>query len=87
MAGYSGTPLPRKLGIAAGSRVALVNAPPEFDALLQPLPDEVTFMSLRGAILDVIVLFLRSEQRLRLQLAKAARRLHTAGDLWIGWPK
>jgi hypothetical protein len=64
-----------------------VNAPPEFDALLQPLPDEVTFMSLRGANLDVIVLFLRSEQRLRLQLAKASRRLHTAGGLWVGWPK
>lgn len=87
MAGYSGAPLPRKLGIIAGSRVALVNAPPGFEAILQPLPADVSFMSLRANYLDVIVLFVRRERQLRTQLAKAARRLQVAGGLWIGWPK
>ena len=57
MAGYSGTPLAKKLGIKPGARVALVHPPPDLERALEPLPDDVVLrLQARGA-LDVILLF------------------------------
>ena len=86
-AGYSGTPLPKKLGIKEDARVALVGAPPEAAALIEPLPPGVVLRSwLRGEA-DVIVFFTRQrgvlEQRLDALVAKLARD----GSLWVAWPK
>ncbi len=86
-AGYSGTPLPKKLGIKAGSRLTLVGAPEGFDDLLVPLPDDVTISRRLGRNADVIVAF----HTRRVQFERAFDRLHVgmhdAGGLWIAWPK
>ncbi len=86
-AGYSGTPLARKLGIASGSRVALVGAPDGFAATLEPLPDGVEFLTVRARNLDVIVFFVSRAAELRRRFLPLAVRLQPAGGFWIGWPK
>ncbi len=89
MAGYSGTPLPRKLGIKADHRVALINAPQGFDQTLGALPAGVeTCTGLAGRDrFDVIVFFTKDRTALRRQFGRLARRLTPAGGLWISWPK
>lgn len=87
MAGYSGTPLAKKLGIKTGSRVALVNAPKNFPALLDDLPADVKFLKPASKSLDLILFFVLSEQLLARDFAKLAERLTTNGMIWIGWPK
>ena len=85
MAGYSGTPLPAKLGLEPGQRVALSAAPEGFRGLLGPLPAEARVVS-RGAF-DLGVFFVGSARALESALAKAQPRMDPAGALWIGWPK
>lgn len=89
MAGYSGTPLPKKLGIKPGHAVALVNAPDGFNATLGELPDGVAPASDvgRGAPVDVIVYFTTRLADLKKRFAGIAKRLAPAGGLWIAWPK
>jgi len=88
MAGYSGTPLVRKLGIKAGHRVALLGAPDGFEGTLDGLPADVSLQGdLRGEPLDVIVLFAPDRAGLERGFARAARRLTPAGGLWVAWPK
>ena len=87
MAGYSGTPLPQKLGIKPGTRLGLFAAPEGFDKTLGKLPDGVkTTESLRGA-LDVAVFFTTSRSALEKRFATLARAIAPAGSLWISWPK
>lgn len=87
-AGYSGTPLPRKLGIKEGHRVVTLHAPPHLPELLADLPAGVRFVDLDdGEAPDVILLFARSADALSRSLSRAARRLHPDGGLWIAWPK
>ena len=74
-AGYSGTPLPRKLGIKPGHRVALLRAPEGFDATLGELPDGVAVRGSARGPLDVIVSFTGSERELRRRFATLARAL------------
>lgn len=89
MAGYSGTPLAKKLGIKEGSRVALLHAPPGFGRALGVMPDGVVMGgSLAGKQpLDVIVLFVKSRAVFEKELPKAAARMADDGGLWIAWPK
>ena len=88
MAGYSGTPLVKKLGIKPGHRLALFGAPDGFDAALGELTGGAhTQADLRGEPLDVIVLFAPNSARLRQMFGAAARRLSPAGGLWVAWPK
>lgn len=88
-AGYSGTPLPQKLGIKANYRVALLNAPTDFDRTLGELPPEVEMAPklADGRAHDVIVFFTKSRRELAQKFASVARRLQPAGGLWISWPK
>jgi hypothetical protein len=89
MAGYSGTPLAKKLGIKQNHSVALINAHDDFEATLEELPNDVeviTNLKERKAF-DVIVFFTRSEKELLKQFARLAGRLSPAGGLWIAWPK
>jgi hypothetical protein len=89
MAGYSGTPLPQKLGIKPGHAVALVDAPQGFAKTLGPMPPGVTATSGlagRGA-LDVVVTFVTTKRALGAAVAKARPRLTPAGGLWVAWPK
>jgi len=87
-AGYSGTPLPRKLGIRAGARLALIGAPDGFDATLGELPEAVAVRRrVGGQPLDVIVAFFSRRALLERRLPALSGALHPAGGLWIAWPK
>lgn len=87
MAAYSGTPLPQRLGIKPGQRVALLQAPPQIGDLLEPLPEGVhAVTTLRGAF-DVIVAFFTERQRYERRLPTLRRALDDAGGLWVAWPK
>jgi hypothetical protein len=87
--GYSGTPLPRKLGIKADHRVALLNAPAGFKATLGPLPDRVQIETdpTVGEPFDVILSFNKDCAELDAAFAQLATRLVPNGGLWIAWPK
>jgi hypothetical protein len=89
VAGYSGTQLPKKLGIKPDHLVALIDAPMGFDVTLGDLPNGVAFHSdLESRFrIDVIVVFIKSEKELRKRFKVAAKRLAPAGGLWIAWPK
>jgi hypothetical protein len=84
-AGYSGTPLLKKLGIKSGARLQLVNAPPGLDRLLGDLPDNARASS-RGT-LDFAMLFVRRQAELRKDFARLRDRLESNGMLWVAWPK
>lgn len=87
MAGYSDTPLAKKLGIKPGHRVGLFDAPGDFAGALAPLPEDVTLHTQARGRFDVIVLFTDREAKLRRRFDKLAQRLQANGGLWIGWPK
>ena len=87
MAGYSGTPLPRKLGIAPGARVALVGAPAQPRPSLGDLPDGARLLSRLTPDLDVIVLAVDRLADLRRRLPAARRAMRPEGGLWVAWPK
>jgi LPS O-antigen subunit length determinant protein (WzzB/FepE family) len=86
-AGYSGTPLPKKLGIKDGARVAFIDSPEGFEDTLGPLPDGVAIKrQLRGP-LDVVVFFTASRAKLERRIEKLRAALDPAGRLWVAWPK
>jgi hypothetical protein len=89
MAGYSGTPLAKKLGIKADHFVALIEAPSGFEHLLSDLPQGVEIAAnLKNHMpFDVVVYFTKSEKELAKQFQQIAKRLSPAGGLWIAWPK
>jgi CheY-like chemotaxis protein len=87
MAGYSGTPLPKKLAIRPGAVVALVGAPPGFERTLGVLPDGARLQKhLRGHP-ELALLFSRSRADLERRFARAADALGEHGKLWLIWPK
>ncbi len=87
MAGYSGTPLAKKLGIAAGHAVVVVDAPDTYRSLLDPLPDAVRFTSTIDANADLVHLFTRERAVLDEALALYRRRLAPDATVWVSWPK
>jgi hypothetical protein len=88
-AGYSGTPLPAKLGIKPGSRVVVLNTPPKGAPELTDLPPgaEVSTRLPRTRPFDVGILFARSGKDLERSIARVAARMSPDGGLWIAWPK
>jgi len=80
VAGYSGTPLPQKLGIKDGARVRLARAPDGFASTLGVVARS------RGEA-DVIVLFTRSATELEREFPRLRRSLQQSGGFWIAWPK
>jgi hypothetical protein len=85
-AGYSGTPLPRKLGIGDGSAFALVNAPEGASRLLEPLPEGARPVS-TPAKADVVLVFVTERAALDRQLDGLARAIFPDRTLWVAWPK
>ncbi len=88
LAGYSGTPLPKKLGIKPDSTLMLVTSPPGFEKTLGRLPDGVTLkrQARGGGTPDLALWFVRSQKELDRDFAKVLP-LTKAGALWIIWPK
>jgi len=89
MVGYSGTPLPQKLGIKEGHRVTLVGAPRGFalelptGAVIQPFASKAK----QPPLFDVLVVFVKLRADLVVQIASCRPRMQQAAGLWIAWPK
>jgi len=87
MAGYSGTPLPKKLGVKPNQRIALVNAPNDFAKVLGRLPENAAIVKRLNGPLDLILLFVDREQTLTKQFPILANKLQSNGMIWVAWPK
>lgn len=87
MAGYSGTPLVKKLGIKPGQRIALLSGPPGYRKMLGALPENVECGEELGAQLDFIQLFVTKRADLKHRFKDAKKCLAKNGALWISWPK
>jgi hypothetical protein len=84
--GYSGTPLAKKLGIAGGDVVAIVNAPADFRDRLD-VPDGVRFKSsLRGPA-DIAIVFVTARFELARRRQSLADTVYPDGSIWVAWPK
>jgi hypothetical protein len=85
-AGYSGTPLAKKLGIAAGHTVAVLGAPDGFTGILDP-PEGVTVRNRAQGVADVVVSFHTERRHLERRVPALVALLDVDGGLWIAWPK
>src|SRR5215510_6500958 len=86
-AGYSGTPLVKKLGIKKGFRAALVGEPRGFRNELEGLPDDVSFVTSVQRDLDFVLFFARTQSELLRNFSRLAIKLAPTGMLWVAWPK
>jgi hypothetical protein len=86
MAGYSGTPLVKKLGIKPSFNVVFVNAPADFVDTLE-LPKGVVVRPAARTQLDFVLLFVKSQQELKQKFSQLAAKLTSSGMLWVSWPK
>lgn len=86
-AGYSGTPLPKKLGIEQGTTLIVVDAPPGWVGATLELPGGVTAGDLRRRTADLILWFVRSQGELMQRRDAVLARLPADGALWMAWPK
>lgn len=87
MAGYSGTPLPQKLGIKPGLSVATINAPTNYRRLLGRIPEGVTFSDRLNADSTFVHVFIRKRSELAKGLALLREKVADAGMVWVSWPK
>ena len=87
MSGYSGTPLPNKLGIKPSTRVRIVDAPVGLYELLDPLPDDVELLEGEGGRAEVTVAFVTRADDLVAHLSRIEPLVERGDRLWIAWPK
>jgi hypothetical protein len=87
MTGYSGTSLAKKLGIKDGSAIHTIGAPPNYLALLKPLPDDVRFETKASPRTNIVHLFETERARLAKQLAILREKLAPDATVWVSWPK
>lgn len=87
MAGYSGSPLPKKLGLKENQRIALVNAPAGFEKTLGALPQNAEIVKRLSSPLDLVMLFVDQEKQLTKQFSAIAGKLAPNGMFWVAWPK
>ncbi len=87
MPGYSGTPLPKKLGVKDGFRVYLVAAPSEVVSELKLPLSKCEILKESKAPLDFAMLFTKSAAELKKEFLKISKALAPAGMLWVSWPK
>lgn len=86
-AGYSGTPLAKKLGIKPGATVRPIGAPPGYRALVEPLPDDVRFVTTIAAGTDIIHLFATKAAQLSRELGVIRATMRPDAAVWVSWPK
>jgi len=87
MPGYSGTPLPKKLGIKDGLCVSLIDAPAEVIAELKPSLGNCKIAKEGKTPLDFAMLFTKSGTALKREFGRITKNLAPAGMLWVSWPK
>ena len=87
VAGYSGTPLPKKLGLKEGGVMVLLNAPSGIEQSLSPMPAGARITSTLARTNTLIVLFCKDMAALKKSLSATAKKMHADGSLWISWPK
>ena len=86
-AGYSGTPLSKKLGLKSGGTLVLLNAPADVEEWLIPLPEAATLSTRLAANNELVLLFCKNTAVLSKSLPMVSGKLHADGNLWISWPK
>ena len=87
MAGYSSTPLAKKLGIKEGCKVVVKNPPDRYADLVAPLPAGVKLNSRMSNDIDVLHVFVRARSELVRCLPIAMARIKQNGMIWVSWPK
>ena len=87
MAGYSGTPLAKKLGIKEQANVVAVDAPNGYRRLLGPLPAAVRFSSKIDKAVDIVHVFSTKKSELERALASYRKNLSSDAAVWVSWPK
>src|SRR6266403_1891044 len=87
MAGYSGTPLPQKLGIKPGLMVVTINAPANYRRLLGQIPDSVTFSERLKSGSSFVHLFTRRRSEMQKKMSILRNKLSDNGAVWVSWPK
>jgi hypothetical protein len=87
MAGYSGTPLAKKLGIKAGQRIFVDGGPPNYVQMLEPLPEGVSLVPRLAGKVHMIHLFTKEADALAAKLEAYRQRIAEDGMIWVSWPK
>jgi hypothetical protein len=87
MAGYSDTPLVKKLGIKDGFKVFLVKPPTQYRTLLAPLPARVRFMRMANMSTSLVHIFATERCALERLLPSLRKQLSTEAAIWVSWPK
>ncbi len=87
VAGYSGTPLAKKLGFKEGSRVRISGAPDNYLSLVSPRPEHVQISKAFRKDIDIWHFFTRSAVELKTQLPRQLKAIRQNGMIWVSWPK
>jgi hypothetical protein len=87
MAGYSGTPLPQKLGIKPGMTVVTINAPTNYRRLLDTIPQGVTFSDRLKPGSNFVHVFIKKRSELERRLSALREKIEGTGTVWVSWPK
>ncbi|MCB1307434.1 MAG: DUF3052 family protein [Leptospiraceae bacterium] len=87
MAGYSGTPLVKKLGIKPGFSIMIKNPPMQYDQLVADLPADVTLVKAWRKELDFIHLFATESKQIKKLIDQAREYVASNGMIWVSWPK
>jgi len=87
MAGYSGTPLPQKLGIKPGIIVVVIDAPDNYRKLLGQIPSGVNFATRPVGNTKFIHLFVKERRALQTQLQSLRQKIAEDAAVWVSWPK
>ncbi len=86
-AGYSGTPLAKKLGIKPASTIVVFNDPKNYRALLAPMPEGVKRLPSVSPDVDIVHIFTTSKKELAALLKKSTAKLRANAAIWVSWPK
>lgn len=86
-AGYSGTPLVKKLGVKPGFRLKTKNTPTNYAGMLVPLPEDVVISTRLRAPVDMWHIFSRSRRELARKLPDCREEIRQDGMIWVSWPK
>jgi hypothetical protein len=84
---YSGTPLPRKLGIKSGMSMTVLNAPPNLDAILGELPAAVVINNRLSGHRDVVLIFVTRQVDFASRISDLTTAIAPDGMIWVAWPK